>query len=122
MHVVSALDVLLRAQALDPQVVPPALEAEGPPLDAPHGVVARQQRHLRVADAGVLVRVAAVRRRGRRGKEGITRKKRKKSELKSVKSVVSYDRLLPDVDTKYMIPAKSIRYKGATSYRLVQGR
>ena len=54
--------VALRAEALQPEVVAPALEREGPALDATDSVgtgagagAARQEGYLRVADGGILV-------------------------------------------------------------------
>lgn len=94
-HVVPALDVFLGAQPLDPEVLPPPLEAQRPPLDAPHRVVARQQRHRRVADARVLVRVAAVRRRGRRGEQrlAVIRTKREQVSKNRQQILTGYTRL-----------------------------
>ena len=58
-RVVLGRPVALRAQALQPEVVTPALECEGATLDAANSVAgaaaARQEGYLRVADSGIPV-------------------------------------------------------------------
>lgn len=57
--VVPAWAVALGAQALDPDVVPPALEGPRARLDAPHRIRARDEGDLRVADGPVAMGLRA---------------------------------------------------------------
>lgn len=59
-RVVPALDVPLRPQPLDPEVLAPALEGAGAGLDAADRVVAREEGDVGGADGGVAVGVCAV--------------------------------------------------------------